>query len=174
MAHESIIQKRDSLKINVGSLTVEGVKITDYNVIHSSKEIPSVEDEPTLRDSDYYANATYTLLQSMNFLTFKDRIYPYQISGLLLFIRHSSRLVESICTRKKRLYSTAQIKRTWCNNNRFHMIELLLLPNQKLEGDREIPELLKTMPHIGAVPFFLEEVFHEARKTPQATDTLIS
>ncbi len=175
IAHEGIIQNRDSFKINVGSLTVEGVRLTDYNVIHSSKEIPSVEDEPTLRDSDYYAECNIHPPPIHDFFNLQKSDLPIRnFRVVAVYSPFYASLVESI------LHSIKDASTQLLESSGHGVIAIEISYDRTIataepevrKVTESIPELLKTMPHIGAVLFFLEEVVDEARKTHRRTRCL--
>lgn len=175
IVHDNIVQKHKHFKANQGAITVEGTQLAEIDIVHPSKEVPEEPTGPTLRDYDYYVECQVHPIPVRGFLNLRKANLPIRnFRVVAIYSPFYASIVESI------LHSIRDASTQLLESNGHGIIGIEISYSNSIATSEpevrrtveSIPHLLETMPHVGAVLLFLEEVVNEAGKTHRRTRCL--
>jgi hypothetical protein len=175
MAHDNLILRQEHFKTSCGAITLEGTRLADYDVVHSSKEIPEAPSGPTLRNYDYYAECQIQPPPIHDFLNLRKSDLPIRnFRVVAIYSTFLASIVQSI------LNSIKDASTQLLESSGYGVIAIEISFDRNIASAgpevrkvvESIPTLLESMPHISAIFLFLEEVFDESGKTHRRTTCL--
>lgn len=175
MAHNNLIQKQEYFKTSYDAITIEGTRLAGHDVVHSSKEIPEIPYEPTLRNFDYYAECNVHPPPLHDFLSLRKSDLPVRnFRDVVIYSTFYASIVQSI------LYSIKDASNQLLESSGYGVVAIEISFDRTIASAEpevkkvveSVPTLLVSMPHISAIFLFLEEVFNDAGNIHRRTTCL--
>jgi hypothetical protein len=177
MAHEGLIQNQKHFKANHDAITVEGERLAEIDVVHSSRDIiePTGETLRTTVPSFECQIQPIPIPDFMNLQSLQKANLPIRNFRVVsIYSPFYASIVESS------LHSIRDASTQLFESSGYGCIGIEISYSNSIATSEpevkrvaeSIPTLLETTPHISAVFLFLEEVADEAGKTHRRTRCL--